>query len=173
MFAEFLEPLFHHAIYLRGVYDNVYFQETVAYETNVWQCLHPKVVGYIKSAVEACRRNIVAGKLREIHVCFLDNDEKPLDELCLSFAQADEDVVDETNALWYFNWFREVLLTLETTRSQGAAASFHIKLSVLGSMEDENEWLFAEGPTQSVTKETLCASSSRFVSVQASVRTLE
>ncbi len=139
--TDFLEPLFHHAIYLRHVYDPVYFEKTVTFEVETWRCNHPKVVSYLQTILEAIRHNI--DTLQTVRLCFLV-DEHITDELEIAVAPTK---VDETAAVWLLNWFRETLLNLENSlENLQPATMFEVKLVMIGQMVDvKNEWVFSEG----------------------------
>ena len=147
VFAEFLEPLLHHAVRLRGLYDPLLFERATAYEVPVWRCSHPEVASYLSRAVAGCRRAIDDGKLSRVSVCFFDERHCRTDEVCVRLA-APLPKVDERSAPALHSWFRESLLGLDGGlggRGLDPAASFQVELVCAGRMGEARDWVLVEG----------------------------
>jgi hypothetical protein len=150
VFADFLEPFLHHALRLRNVYDAVQFQEVVAFDVVVWRCNHPKVTEYIRKAVVGCKAAIEQNKLSRVHLSFFDEMNRKTDQVCICFSGSFPAVVDQKNALWLYNWFREALLNLESQLKglDATATRFQVEVSMDGIMtENRHEWSIVEGST--------------------------
>ncbi len=143
-FGEFLEPLFHHAVRLRNVYDAAMFEAAFAFDVPVWRCAHPALAAYIDRAVAACKKSIDEGRLSRVSVCFFDGEGRKCDEVCVRVAGGAR--VDDKSAPWLHSFFRESLLVLES-RVSGleSAASFQVELVCAGRMSDNREWVLVEG----------------------------
>jgi hypothetical protein len=172
VFADFLEPLFHHALRLRGVYGPECFCESQAFDVVVWQCVATLVVNHVKSVVDGCRKSLQDGNLRQVNVCFLDEDQRLMDQLSVSLSEKLPREINEQNALSYHNWFRETLLNLDGRLSRLApAASFRIELQTKGRMADpKHEWLFADGREQLSVSEPVCEEQRKGVHASVFVR---
>lgn len=159
--ADFLEPLLHHMLRLRGVYDVVYFEEALAFDVVVWRCIHPKVVDHLQAVIDGCKRCVMERKLKRVQVSFLDEEHRVMDQVCVSFAIA-ADVVDEKNAVSYYNWFRETLLVLGCRLKRlTPAVSFRVELCLVQKMADNRQWLlFADKDTTSLDVEDNSAAKS-------------
>src|SRR5688572_24474748 len=71
LYVEFLEPLFHHYLYLsgvlslllfvplfmlfEGVYAERFFEKCTAYGVPVWRAAHPKISSYVSSALATAK----------------------------------------------------------------------------------------------------------------------
>jgi hypothetical protein len=126
------------------VYEPLLFEEALAYDVRVWRCIHPKITDYLRTVVDACKRNHDEGVLNRVKVCFYDEDHRKLDEVCVRLASFPK--VDEKNAAAIHNWVRESLLVLESRMCNlPLASSFQVELVCIGQMFKNTDWLLVEG----------------------------
>jgi hypothetical protein len=144
VFAEFLEPLMHHAVRLRGVYDPLLFEQATAFDVPVWRCAHAEVAAYLSRAAAGAKACIDDGKLSRVTLCFFDEERRRTDEVCVRFAALPK--VDERSAPLLHSWFREALLGLESrVAGLAPAASFQAELVCAGRLAEPREWVLVEG----------------------------
>lgn len=152
LFAEFLAPLFHHAVFLKEIYPAKYFQQCTAYEVPLFRCFHPLVRDYIARACDSCPKWIDGGKLERASVVFFDEFGDKTVSLSVRFSQGRVTATTD-DALYLKNFFRESLLLLERKLAGGPRSStFQIEIVAAGNLTDNRDWVLVEREENSIAR---------------------